>query len=296
MTTLDQATIDRLVDVISQEVRQVLQERGGFSDVISPTLDSCIDCHGQCAQECPDRIQAAIQAGAQRFSANLGIDRVRPEVAHLIDHTLLKPDATVQQIAQLCHEAILHQFASVCINPSHVKLAAQLLSASDVKVCTVVGFPLGATSTAAKIFETEQALNDGATEIDMVINVGAVKGGDDALVETDIAGVARAAHQRKALCKVIIETALLNDEEKMRACRLAKLAGADFVKTSTGFSSGGATLEDVALMRQTVGPQLGVKASGGIKNLSDAQNMIAAGATRLGASAGVKIVQEAQQL
>jgi deoxyribose-phosphate aldolase len=153
---------------------------------------------------------------------------------------------------------------------------------------------LGATSTPAKVFETEQALNDGATEIDMVINIGALKGGDDALVEQDIAGVVHAAHRRGALCKVIIETALLTDEEKVRACRLAKQAGADFVKTSTGFSSGGATIEDVALMRRTVGPGLGVKASGGIRNLADAQNMIAAGATRLGASAGVKIVQEAQ--
>jgi deoxyribose-phosphate aldolase len=148
----------------------------------------------------------------------------------------------------------------------------------------------------AKVFETEQALNDGATEIDMVINIGALKGGDEGLVEQDIAGVVQAAHRRGALCKVIIETALLNHEEKVRACKLAKRAGADFVKTSTGFSSGGATIEDVALMRQTVGPQLGVKASGGIRNLADAQRMVAAGATRLGASAGVKIMQEAQQL
>jgi deoxyribose-phosphate aldolase len=188
---------------------------------------------------------------------------------------------------------LLYNFASVCVNPSHVKLAAQLLKNSDVKVCTVIGFPLGATSTQAKVFETEQALNDGATEIDMVVNIGALKGGDDALVEQDIASVAQAAHQRGALCKVIIETALLSDEEKVRACELAKKAGADFVKTSTGFSSGGATIADVALMRRTVGPGLGVKASGGIRNLADAQSMIAAGATRLGASAGVKIIKEA---
>ncbi|MBE7472717.1 MAG: deoxyribose-phosphate aldolase [Anaerolineae bacterium] len=239
---------------------------------------------------------AAIQAGAERFTAGLGINGVKAELAHLIDHTLLKPEATVQQIAQLCHEALLYNFASVCINPAHVKLAAQLLQNSEVKVCTVVGFPLGATSTEAKVFETLQALNDGATEIDMVINIGALKGGDDALVERDIAAVVKTVHQHGALCKVIIETALLTNDEKVRACQLAKQAGADFVKTSTGFSSGGATIEDVALMRQTVGPQVGVKASGGIRTLAEAQRMISAGATRLGVSAGVKIIQEAQSL
>jgi deoxyribose-phosphate aldolase len=239
---------------------------------------------------------AAIKAGAVRFTANLGIGNVNTEIAHLIDHTLLKPDATTQQITQLCHEALLHNFASVCVNPTHVKLAAQLLQNSDVKVCTVVGFPLGATSTQAKISETEQALNDGATEIDMVINIGALKGKDYNTVEQDIAGVVRTAHSRNALCKVIIETALLSDNEKIKASQLAKKAGADFVKTSTGFSGGGATIEDVTLMRQVVGPNVGVKASGGIKNLTDAQNMISAGATRLGASAGVKIIQEALAL
>ncbi len=293
MTTLDTTTIDHLVEIISQEIKQVLQEQG---QVLANTtsIESCVDCMGQCARECPDRIRAAIEAGADRLTAQLGIDNVKSEVAHLIDHTLLKPEATVQQITQLCHEAMLHQFASVCVNASHVKLAAQLLQQSDVKVCTVVGFPLGATSSAAKAFETEQALHDGATEIDMVINIGALKGGEDSVVEQDIAGVVQTAHRHGAICKVIIETALLTDEEKVRACELSKQAGADFVKTSTGFSSGGATIEDVALMRRTVGPQVGVKASGGIRNLADAKNMVAAGATRLGASAGVKIVQEAQ--
>jgi deoxyribose-phosphate aldolase len=224
------------------------------------------------------------------------------EINRLIDHTLLKPEATTQQIKQLCAEAIQYNFASVCLNPTHVKLAAQLLENSEVDVCTVVGFPLGATLSQVKVFETEQALNDGATEIDMVINIGALKQGNNDLVEQDIAGVVKAAHSRKAICKVIIETALLTDEEKVRACQLAKKAGADFVKTSTGFSGGGATggggatVEDVALMRQTVGPDIGVKAAGGIKTLADAQNMIAAGATRLGASAGVKIVQEAKSI
>lgn len=291
MITLDEQTINRLVEIISQEVQHILKDPQP-----NPTIESCVDCMGQCVQECPERISAAIQAGAERFSAQLGINKVSTEVAHLIDHTLLKPEATVQQINQLCHEALLHRFASVCINPTHVKLAASLLRNSDVKVCTVVGFPLGATSPQAKAFETEQALADGATEIDMVINIGALKGGDDELVRRDISGVAQAAHRHKALCKVIIETALLTEEEKIRACQLAKKAGADFVKTSTGFSGGGATIEDVQLMRQVVGPKIGVKASGGIRNLADAKNMIAAGATRLGASAGVKIVQEAHSL
>lgn len=296
MTALDNATIDRLVDVISQEISQIMQERGQGTGGSQLQFDSCLECLGQCAEKCPEKIQAAIAAGADRFTTNLGIKNVDTEIAHLIDHTLLKPDATVQQIAQLCHEAMLYNFAAVCVNPTHVKLAAQLLQNSDVAVCTVIGFPLGATSTQAKIFEAEQALNDGATEIDMVINIGALKGGDDALVEQDIAGVARLVHNRGALCKVIIETALLNHEEKIRACRLAKKAGADFVKTSTGFSSGGATIDDVALIRRTVGPSIGVKAAGGIKTLADARSLIAAGATRLGASAGVRIVQEAQSL
>jgi deoxyribose-phosphate aldolase len=293
--SLDNTTLNRLVEAITQEIIRATNGRAG-AETAAPTFDACRDCLGQCAQKCPDRIMAAIQAGAERFSASLGISGVKTDIAHLIDHTLLKPEATVQQIAQLCHEALLYRFASVCINPAHVKLAAQLLQNSDVKVCTVVGFPLGATSTEAKVFETEQALIDGATEIDMVINIGALKGGDDTLVERDIAAVVETAHRHGALVKVIIEAALLTDEEKVRACQLAKKAGADFVKTSTGFSSGGATIEDVALMRRTVGPNVGVKAAGGIRTLADAQNMISAGATRLGVSAGVKIIQEAQSL
>jgi deoxyribose-phosphate aldolase len=295
MTPLDNVTIERLVDAISHEILRVTNSNGSAASA-APTFASCQDCLGQCAQKCPEKIMAAIQAGAERFTANLGISGVKSEIAHLIDHTLLKPEATVQQIAQLCHEAMLYQFASVCINPAHVKLAAQLLQNSEIKVCTVIGFPLGATSTEAKVFETQQALDDGATEIDMVINIGALKGGDDALVERDIAAVVETVHRRGALCKVIIEAALLTDEEKVRACELAKKAGADFVKTSTGFSSGGATIEDVALMRRTVGPKVGVKASGGIRTLAEARNMISAGATRLGVSAGVKIIQEAQSL
>jgi deoxyribose-phosphate aldolase len=215
-------------------------------------------------------------------------------ITRFIDHTVLKPEATSQQIETLCREARQHNFAAVCVNPTHVNLAAELLQGSNVAVCTVIGFPLGATLTEVKVFETEQAIKHGATEIDMVINIGALKDGNLGLVEQDIAGVVAAAHAHQTHCKVIIETALLNDDEKVQACQLAQKAGADFVKTSTGFSHGGATVEDVALMRRTVGPEMGLKAAGGIKNLADAQRMVAAGATRLGASAGVKIAQEEQ--
>ncbi|MFH2103709.1 MAG: deoxyribose-phosphate aldolase [Chloroflexota bacterium] len=217
-----------------------------------------------------------------------------PDIASLIDHTLLKPDATPDQIAQLCYEARKYEFASVCINPGHVKLCTDLLRGSKVKVCTVIGFPLGASSPEVKAYETETALRDGATEIDMVINIGALKGRDHTLVARDIQGVVNVGHAAGAIVKVIIETSLLTDEEKITACLLAKEAGADYVKTSTGFAGGGATADDVALMRRTVGPVMGVKASGGVKSFEDAQSMVAAGATRLGASAGVKIVQDEQ--
>jgi len=215
-------------------------------------------------------------------------------ITAFIDHTLLKPEATVEQIERLCQEARRYDFAAVCVNPIHVKLASELLQNSDVKVCTVVGFPLGATLTGVKVFETEQVIKNGATEVDMVINIGALKEGNTKLVEQDIAAVTETAHRHDAICKVIIETALLTDEEKVQACQLAKKAGADFVKTSTGFSSGGATVEDVTLMHQTVGPEVRVKAAGGIKNLADAHKMVAAGATRLGVSVGATIAQEEQ--
>lgn len=215
------------------------------------------------------------------------------EIAHLIDHTILKPEATAAQVEQLCHEAVDHEFASVCINPTHVKLAAQLLADSEVHVCTVVGFPLGATTSAVKAFEAEQVIKAGATEVDMVINIGALKAGDDSLVQADIAAVVQTCHAHGAICKVIIETALLTDEEKVRACQLSVAAQADFVKTSTGFSISGAKAEDVALMRQTVGPDVGVKAAGGMRTLADAQAMVEAGATRLGTSSGIKIVSGA---
>ncbi|WP_017728408.1 deoxyribose-phosphate aldolase [Halalkalibacterium ligniniphilum] len=212
-------------------------------------------------------------------------------LAKMIDHTLLKADATKEQIEKLCSEAKEHEFASVCINPAWVKLAAELLKeAENVKVCTVIGFPLGATTPEVKAFETRDAIENGATEVDMVINIGALKDKDNELVERDIRAVVEAA-RGKALTKVIIETSLLTEEEKIRACELAVKAGADFVKTSTGFSTGGATVEDIALMRKVVGPELGVKASGGVRDLEGALAMVDAGATRIGASAGVSIVK-----
>ncbi len=217
-------------------------------------------------------------------------DIMSKNLASYIDHTLLKPATTQEQIKKIVEEAKEHHFASVCVNPYWVPLCYEYLKDTDVKVCTVIGFPLGANSTQTKVFETKQAINDGATEVDMVINVGALKANQDEVVEADIKSVVDEA-RGKALTKVIIETSLLEEEEKIRACKLAKQAGADFVKTSTGFSGGGATVEDIKLMRETVGPELGVKASGGVRDLESTQSMIDAGATRIGASAGVDIIK-----
>jgi len=217
-----------------------------------------------------------------------------PSIAKMIDHTLLRPEATRADILQLCREALQYNFASVCLNAYWVPLAASELTGSEVKVCTVVGFPLGATSTEAKVFETEAALRAGAQEIDMVQNIGALRGDDDRAVEEEIALVAAVSHRHGAIVKVILETSLLSDDQKIAACRLAQMAGADFVKTSTGFSSSGATVQDVELMRRTVGPATGVKASGGIRTLEDLLKMVNAGANRIGASAGVKIIEAAR--
>jgi len=211
------------------------------------------------------------------------------QIAKMIDHTLLKADATKEQVKTLCEEAKQYSFASVCVNPTWVQYASELLAGTEVKVCTVIGFPLGATTSATKAFETTNAIENGATEVDMVINIGALKDKNYDLVKEDIKAVVDAA-KGKALTKVIIETSLLNDEEKEKACVLAVEAGTDFVKTSTGFSTGGATVEDIALMRKTVGPDIGVKASGGVRSSEDTEKMIAAGATRIGASSGVAIV------
>jgi deoxyribose-phosphate aldolase len=259
---------------------------------------SCAYCsgRGECARRRPVTVERLVAAGAcrvaQRFSGGPPLPN---EIAVCIDHTLLKPDATYEQVATLCREAAENHFASVCVNPVHVAACSAMLRGTGVAVCTVVGFPLGATTTEVKVFETRQAVAAGASEIDMVIHVGALKSGDVQGVHDDIQRVARACG-RDALLKVIIEAALLTDEEKVRACAAAKLAGADFVKTSTGFGPGGATLQDVELMRQTVGDDLGVKAAGGIRDRETAEKMIAAGADRIGASASVKIVHEPTSL
>src|ERR671912_146280 len=250
-------------------------------------------CTSECFNRCPERMHRVIDAGAARIGLVLGETASAKDWASLIDHTLLKPEATDEDIKRLCEEAARYRFASVCVNPTWVKVAACSLRGSGIPVCTVVGFPLGATLADVKAYEARRAIMDGAREVDMVINVGALKSGDDCAVEHDIRSVVEASHEHGVLVKVIIEAALLNDDEKVRACLAAKRAGADFVKTSTGFAKGGATVADVALMRRTVGPDLGVKAAGGVKGISDARAMVEAGATRIGASVGVKIAQEA---
>ncbi len=221
-------------------------------------------------------------------------ESTQESINRLIDHTLLKADASESQIRQLCEEAVEYKFCSVCVNPYYVELCSQLLAGTGVLVCSVVGFPLGAALTEVKVFETQLALGNGANEIDMVINIGALKSGDRETVQRDIEMVANTCHEDGAILKVIIEAAVLTDDEKEIACRLAVNAGADFVKTSTGFGPGGASIEDVALMRRTVGPDIGVKAAGGIRTYAQAQQMIAAGATRIGASAGITIVEESR--
>ena len=250
-------------------------------------------CQHECFQRCPERMSRIVDAGAARIGLVLGEAATARDWAGFVDHTLLKPDANEQDIARLCQEAAKYGFASVCINPAWVRAAACHLRGTGVLTCTVIGFPLGATLSDVKAYETRRVIMDGAQEVDMVINIGALKSGDDCAVENDIRAVAVAAHEYNTLVKVIIETALLTDEEKVRACLAAKRAGADFVKTSTGFAKSGATVADVALMRQTVGAELGVKAAGGVKGIADARAMLAAGATRIGASVGVKIAQEA---
>jgi deoxyribose-phosphate aldolase len=287
MTQYDRATVERVIEEVTREVLLRMSQP-------EPAGKTCSCDDGSCAEHCADGVDRVVKAGANRLSAVLGT-RPAGDVAPLIDHTLLKADASQDQIAQLCYEARTYQFASVCVNPAHVKLAAQLLKDSGVPVCTVVGFPLGATPATVKGFETQQAVREGAREIDMVINIGALKSEDYKTVYEDIATVVRAAHAGNSLVKVIIEAALLSDEEKVIASQLSKAAGADFVKTSTGFGPGGATVADVALMRRVVGPDIGIKAAGGVKDYADAQAMIAAGATRIGASAGVRIVKESSQ-
>ncbi len=251
------------------------------------------DCHSVVYDCCPNRVQGVLDAGATRLGLYAG-EKVPTAVASLIDHTLLKADATRQEIEKLCGEAREFGFATVCINPHWVSLGARLLRGSTTGVCTVVGFPLGATTSDVKLFETRRVIYDGATEVDMVINVGALKSGDLGVVERDIAGVVAACRECGVLSKVIIEAALLTDEEKVSACALSKAAGADYVKTSTGFGPGGATVADVELMRRVVGPDIGVKAAGGVRDYQALKSLVTAGASRVGASAGVKIVQESK--
>lgn len=248
----------------------------------------CVFC-GKCVERAPGAVEKIKGAGASRISSSLGVASVRKDVAPLIDHTLLKPDASQSEIEKLCSEAKEFAFASVCVNPCWVKLAAGLLQGTQVKVCSVVGFPLGAAKKEVKAYEARRAILDGAREIDMVMNVGAMKSQDHKLVEEDMRDVKETCG-RAIITKVILETVLLNDAEKIKACEIAKRVGMDFVKTSTGFGPGGATAEDVRLMRSVVGEEMGVKASGGIRDAETAARMIEAGATRIGASASVKIV------
>ena len=287
----DPKLVEQLVEIITREVLTAMAEQETRAN--TPEGYQCkFDCADQlCVRLCTDRMGNVVSAGAERLSSTLGVIPQDQSLAKMIDHTLLKPDATQQEIAQLCYEARKYGFASVCVNPTWVGLCAQLLKGSTVKVCTVIGFPLGATSSETKAFETETAIRQGATEIDMVINIGALKARDLDTVAKDIRGVVNVAHARGIIVKVIIETVLLTDEEKTIASLISKEAGADFVKTSTGFAGGGATVHDVELMRKAVGPEMGVKASGGVRTYEDAASMIKAGATRIGASAGVKIIQ-----
>ena len=285
-------TRDELVEKITSQVLASLGGPGiaGGRGAAAGTDGPCANCAGACAAQCAMRVRDVVAGGASRVEYHGQAADVPTDLARYIDHTLLRPDAVVGDIDKLCAEAAEFRFAAVCVNPTWVRRAADDLRDSDVGVASVVGFPFGATPTEIKVFEARRAIRDGAREIDMVINIGALKSGMHAQVREDIARVADACHEAGALLKVIIETGLLTDEEKVIACRLALQAKADFVKTSTGYAKGGATVFDVALMRETVGPKMGVKASGGIRTAEDVQDMIAAGATRIGASAGVKIV------
>ena len=276
-------------DISTEEVSQEFLEKT-LRDFYCET-ESCKGWETNVVTQ-PKAINNIVNVGAERISAGIGIGHVLQDkkIAGMIDHTILKPEATPEDITKLCSEAKKYNFASVCINPSYVSLCSDLLRDTDVKVCTVIGFPLGSTTTEVKKFETEQAVENGAREVDMVINVGRLKAGDYDYVYNDIYQVAQTAKKYRVMSKVILETALLTDEEKIKACMLVKKAGADFVKTSTGFSKGGATVGDVALMKYVVGEGVGVKASGGIRSREDAEAMVASGADRIGASASVKIV------
>jgi deoxyribose-phosphate aldolase len=275
----------RLVEIITEEVVRAQQQ--------AATAPAQCSCHAVLYDCCPDRLQGVLDAGATRIGLHAS-GGAAGSVAGMIDHTLLKPDASRKDIETLCREASEFHFATVCVNPTWVALCAALLRGSGVGVCSVVGFPLGATTADVKHYETRRAIFDGAGEIDMVINIGALKSGDLQIVGRDIESVVSPCREAGVISKVIIEAVLLTDDEKIAACTLSKAAGADFVKTSTGFASGGATAADVALMRRVVGAEMGVKAAGGVRDYEGLKAMVAAGATRVGASAGVKIVQESK--
>lgn len=276
-------TTEALIDAVTRKVLAALASRG-TGDCSDP------NCQGACAAHCSEKVRGVVSTGAERISYSGNGADVPRDLARFIDHTLLRPDATADDIDTLCDEARKYEFAAVCVNPTWVRRCAQHLRGSNVRVASVVGFPFGAGTTEVKAMEARRAIRDGAREIDMVINIGALRSGDHDLVRRDIEKVSDACHEAGALGKVIIETALLNDEEKVVASHLARLAKADFVKTSTGYGPGGATVHDILLMRETVGPKLGIKASGGIRSAEDVREMIAAGATRIGASASVQIV------
>jgi deoxyribose-phosphate aldolase len=279
---------DQLIEAITQEVLASL------GHAPAETADNCADCDGACASSCSDKVRRFVGTGTERvgFTGN-GAD-VPSDLARYIDHTLLRPEATADDIDRLCSEARTYGFASVCVNSFWVRRAAENLRGSTVKVASVIGFPFGATPPEIKAMEARRAIRDGARELDMVVNIGALKSGDTDLVRTDITKVAEACREAGADLKVIIETAYLTDEEKVIASDIARRAKATFVKTSTGYGPGGATVHDVLLMRETVGPEMGIKASGGVRTREDVRDMIAAGATRIGASAGVQIVSGGQ--
>jgi len=283
-----------LIEKITSEVMSKLQDKllssGAPASVTVCTEDSCTNCQ-LCVTINPIGVKNILNSGADRVSATVGVVNVPADLASYIDHTLLKPEAVKSQFEQLCEEAAKYGFYSVCVNSYWADFCSRRLRGSDVKVCCVVGFPLGASDSRTKGFETRNAIENGASEIDMVINIGALKSGDLNEVEEDIRHVIRACRST-TVTKVILETCLLTDDEKVLACEISKKAGADFVKTSTGFSKAGATVQDIALMRRVIGPEMGVKAAGGVRTFDDAKLMIESGATRIGASASIKIVTQ----
>ncbi len=281
-------------DLVETITREVLAALGAGGAPTTAPGDPCASCVAGCAARCSTKVRDIVAGGASRVEYHGHAADVPGDLARYIDHTLLRPDATAADIDRLCAEAAEHRFAAVCINPTWVRRAAENLRGTDVPVASVIGFPFGAATSEVKALEARRAIRDGAREIDMVINIGALRSGMFDVVREDIARVSDACHEAGAANKVIIEAALLTDEEKVIACQLARQAKADMVKTSTGYASGGATVFDVALMRETVGPRMGVKAAGGIRTAEDVAEMIAAGATRIGASAGVTIVTGAK--